>query len=185
MMNRLRRFLELPKPRNIPVFGKIHVASGLQKKHWHNEEEVQKDLQQSIFFKTENQEITLKGNPHKFATVTEKGIDPFKNTTCPFCLSYSKLRLFLISTKKGFDRGRGVCPVCGQGMKLQTLVKMEKWTAKEYAQFVFDYRSSMFWQTHGSSSHDNARNQPATKHHKPHSNSSQVPDSRFRCEVDS
>ena len=31
-------------------------------------------------------------------------------------------------------------------MKLQTLVKMEKWSAKEYAQFVFDYRTSGFWQ---------------------------------------
>ena len=136
----------MPKPKNIPIFGKVHVTSSLQKRHWHNQEKSEKDLQQQIFFKTDSQEVSLKGNPHKFATVTEKGIDPFKSTTCPFCLSYSKLRLFLISTKKGFDRGRGLCPVCGQGMKLQTLVKMEKWSAKEYAQFVFDYRTSGFWQ---------------------------------------
>jgi hypothetical protein len=128
-----------------PVFGKVSVQSHRERQRWRRQEHVKKDLQQTVF-QSEASDVLIKGNPHKFATVTEKGIDPFKSTTCPFCLSYSKLRLFLISTSKGFDRGRGKCPVCGQGMKLQTLVKMEKWTPQEYAKFVFDYRSQGFWQ---------------------------------------
>ena len=111
------------------------------------QEHAKKDMQQTVFFQdTAKQTIDFKGNPNKYATLTTKGIDPFRNTTCPFCLGYSRLRLFLQSTKKGFNRGIGKCPLCGQGAKLQTLVKMETWGPEEYAQFVFDYRSSGFWQ---------------------------------------
>jgi hypothetical protein len=118
----------------------------LEHRKFVRQEHAKQDLQQTVFFQEESKEIDFKGNPNKYAKLTEKGVDPFRNTTCPFCLGYNRLRLFLVSTKKGYDRGKGKCPLCGQGAKLQTLVKMETWGPEEYAQFVFDYRSSGFWQ---------------------------------------
>lgn len=109
-----------------------------------NAEKAKLDKQQTVFALQED--AVIKDNPSKYAVVTQTGIDPFKNTTCPFCLSLNRVRTFLISTKKGFDRGLGKCPSCGQKMKLQTLVKMETWKPEEYAAFVFDYRKSGFWQ---------------------------------------
>ena len=111
------------------------------------QERAKQDMQQTVFFQDAKEKtIDFKGNPNQWVKFTEKGIDPFKNTTCPFCLGYNRLRLFLVSTKKGYDRGSGKCPLCGKGAKLQTLVKMETWGPEEYAAFVFDYRSSGFWQ---------------------------------------
>ncbi len=109
------------------------------------QERVKQDRQQTVFFKTEH-EVTFTNNPNKWATLTNQGLDPYRNVTCIFCLGISKLRLFLISTKKGYNRSLGKCPVCGQKMRLETLVKMLKWTPEEYAKFVFDYRQSGFWQ---------------------------------------
>lgn len=110
-------------------------------------ERAKQDMQQTIFFQDPKEnKVDFQGNPSKFAKLTEKGIDPFRNTTCPFCLGLSRFRLFLISGKKGFNRALGKCPLCGQGDKLQTLVKMELWGPEEYAEFVFDYRRSGFWQ---------------------------------------
>jgi transcription elongation factor Elf1 len=132
--------------KSAPIFGKVSVESLRNRQRIRYQERAKKDLQQNVFSLTEAQEVAVKGNPHKFAVISEKGIDPFRKTTCPFCLSYNRLNRFLISTKKGFDRGRGECPICGQGMKLATLVNMEKWTVTEYAAFVFAYRQSGFWQ---------------------------------------
>lgn len=132
--------------KQIPIDGLLRNDSQIQHQRDIRLEKAKKDLRQTVFFQTEGKEVSIKSNPHKFAIITEKGIDPFKNTTCPFCLGISRLRLFLISTKKGFDRGKGKCPLCGQGMRLQTLVKMETWKPEEYAAFVFGYRTSGFWQ---------------------------------------
>jgi hypothetical protein len=128
------------------MMGTVSRPSGLQVRKWRGQARAQDDLAQTVFYQTPEKQVDIKGNPNRFATVTEKGIDPFKKTTCPFCLGLNQLSAFLISTKKGFDRGRGKCPLCGQGMKLQTLVKMEKWSAVEYAAWAFEYRSSGFWQ---------------------------------------
>ena len=137
----------MPKVKEVhKVNGQAGKPSGKQLRKWRIQSSCGEDKAQMLFSQSSGQEVVLKANPSKFVTITEKGIDPFKKTTCPFCLSFSQLRTFLISTKKGFDRGKGSCPICGLGMQLQTLVKMEKWTAKEYAEFVFNYRTSGFWQ---------------------------------------
>jgi hypothetical protein len=118
----------------------------LDHRRYVRQEHAKKDKEQTVFFKDATGETNFKGNPRTWATFTERGIDPFKDVTCPFCLGLNKLRLFLISTKKGYDRGRGKCPLCDQGIKLQTLINMSSWTPEQYAAFVFDYRRSGFWQ---------------------------------------
>jgi hypothetical protein len=65
--------------------------------------------------------------------------------TCPFCLGMDKLRVFLISTKKGYNRAQGKCPLCGNGARLQTLVYMTSWTPEQYAAFVYPYARMGFW----------------------------------------
>lgn len=129
-----------------PIFGKASVESKLERSRHSRAKKAKNDMQQTVFYQEPQGETCFKGNPNKYAQITTRGIDPFQNTTCPFCLSYHRLRAFLISTKKGFDRGTGKCPSCGLKMHLKTLVSMEKWTPEEYARFVFDYRSSGFWQ---------------------------------------
>ena len=136
----------MPKTKRVfKINGEAGKPSGLQLRKWRVQSKASEDKAQMLFSPA-GEDVSLKANPSKFVTITESGIDPFKKTTCPFCLSFSQLRTFLISTKKGFDRGKGKCPVCGLGMQLKTLVKMETWTAKEYAAWVFEYRSSGFWQ---------------------------------------
>ena len=92
--------------------------------------------------------------------ITEKGIDPFLNVRCPFCLSHLPLTKFLITRydrkgrSKGFDRGKGKCPECGQGMRLQTFMSMRTWMLAKapeegvllYAAWVYEYRRSGFFQ---------------------------------------
>jgi len=63
---------------------------------------------------------------------------------CPFCLHKDKIEKFLISTKKGYHKGLGKCPECGNQMKLKTLT--EKMTPEQYADFVYPYRVDGFWQ---------------------------------------
>ncbi len=133
------------KHRSIPMNGLIQNQSAVTRRGYRNAEKAKLDKQQTMFAFHEG-EAVIKDNPSKYAKITEKSIDPFRNTTCPFCLSLNRLSTFLISTKKGFDRGLGKCPSCGQKMKLVTLVKMESWKPEEYAAFVFDYRRSGFWQ---------------------------------------
>jgi len=136
----------LGKLKHVPIFGTISRPSGRQVRKWHVQAKCSEDKEQMLFCQTASQELGLKANPSKFATIAEKGIDPFEKTTCPFCLGLNPLRLFLISAKKGYDRGIGKCPLCDKKMKLSTIVKMETWTPEQYAAFVYDYRSSGFWQ---------------------------------------
>lgn len=103
-----------------------------------------KDLQQTVF--GGKQELVIETNPHKFAVLTERSIDPYLKVTCPFCLGINPLRLFLISTKKGYNRGLGKCQMCGQGVKFRTLLWMHKASVQDYAKWVFEYRTSGFWQ---------------------------------------
>ncbi len=133
--------------------GIVGRPTAAQERRWSAHDRVGKDLQQTVFCTSEAADVVIKGNPHKFAKLEEKGVDPYKMTTCPFCLSFHRVNGFFISTKKGIDRGRGRCPVCGTGMKLQTLVKMIEWADKSnkegvklYAAWVYAYRSSGFWQ---------------------------------------
>lgn len=61
------------------------------------------------------------------------------------CLSWAGLGKFLISTKKGYNKGQGNCPECHQNMKLKTLFGLGKWTPEQYAQFITEYPSGAFW----------------------------------------
>ena len=143
-----------------PMFGTIHNCwtSGHTKMR-SGQSRAAEDRQQSVLFLDANRELAIKENPNKYATVQEKGIDPFLKTRCPFCLSCQPISKFLITkydksgNGKGFDRGRGKCPACGEGMQLKTLTLMRKWTlkgpvcgVKQFAAFIYSYRSSGVWQ---------------------------------------
>jgi hypothetical protein len=112
----------------------------LEHRKFLRQERAKQDLQQYVLA-----EGAIKENPHRWATFTEKGLDPYKDVTCPFCLSLNPLRLFLISTKKGYDRGNGKCPLCQYKMKLQTLLKVMT-SPEQYATFGFTYPAWRFWE---------------------------------------
>lgn len=76
--------------------------------------------------------------------VSSSSIDVNKFVFCPFCLKYNKLQRFLVSGKKGISRSRAQCPECGVGMLLATLLR--EWDPVTYAEWVFGYRKSGFWQ---------------------------------------
>jgi hypothetical protein len=63
---------------------------------------------------------------------------------CPICLYEDKLSRFLVSGKHGYQQGTAKCPECKNTMRMSNL--WNKWGAKEYAEFVFGYRLSGFWQ---------------------------------------
>lgn len=69
-----------------------------------------------------------------------------QNVMCCFCLYQDTLRKFLIPSKSGFHKGLGLCPQCKQKSQLRTLVNMPNMSAKKYAEFVYNYVSSGFWQ---------------------------------------
>lgn len=64
--------------------------------------------------------------------------------SCPFCLHDDKLKAFLVSTKKGISQKKANCPECHNGMMMKSLTA--DWTPEEYAEWVFEYRRSGFWQ---------------------------------------
>lgn len=134
----------MTKAKNIPMNGFVSRETQQHSRLCKIQVQLKEDRHQTLF--STNPAEIIQENKYKYAKITEKGIDPFRNTTCPFCLSYVRLRLFLISNKKGYDRGLGKCPECGQKMKLKTLVMMETCEPEEYAKFVFEYRRSGFWQ---------------------------------------
>jgi len=85
-------------------------------------------------------------NPRLYTVVeSSMEINPKKKVTCPFCLGLEGFRLFLVSTKKGISRGMAKCPLCGLSFHMKSLVNMAKWTAKEYADWVFEYSKAGFW----------------------------------------
>ena len=63
---------------------------------------------------------------------------------CPFCLYEDKLQAFLISNKEGISQGKALCPDCNNSMMMKSLYN--DWTTKQYAEWVFNYRRSGFWQ---------------------------------------
>lgn len=63
---------------------------------------------------------------------------------CPFCLHDDKLQAFLVSTKKGISQSKAACPECKNGMMMKSLTT--EWTPEQYAEWVYDYRKSGFWQ---------------------------------------
>ena len=63
---------------------------------------------------------------------------------CPFCLHYGRHEEFETKTAKGKPSKKIRCPECQNGMLNMTLT--EKMDAEKYAEWVFMYRSSGFWQ---------------------------------------
>ena len=85
----------------------------------------------------------IKPNPHHFAVKTEVLLPIESKATCPFCLALMLFNRFLVSDKQGIRRSRGKCPVCERGMILKSLIKMQTFSAEQYAEWVFEYPS--FW----------------------------------------
>jgi len=63
---------------------------------------------------------------------------------CPFCLHKGKLLKFLVSVKRGFHRRLGECPECKHKAWFETLLTIPNFTAKQFAEWVFDYGRE-FW----------------------------------------
>jgi len=63
---------------------------------------------------------------------------------CPFCLFYGRIEQFEFKTPKGNISKRLECPDCKNMMLRRTLE--QKMNAEQYAEWVFDYRLSGFWQ---------------------------------------
>lgn len=108
------------------------------------QEQLKYDKQQMIFTDSHvwNEKSFIKENDSPLAI---KQLDLRNRLVfCPFCLSKGMLHKFVIGTKKGFSKRYAICPECLQGMFLETLLNMLKWTPKEYAEFVFNYHAK-FW----------------------------------------
>ncbi len=100
--------------------------------------------QQALRDKQQLQIDTLKPMSNPLA---EKQVDLKQQTAiCPFCLFTNDLSKFLYSCGSGFHKRLGVCPECKHKSELRTLVTIPTMTPQEYAQFVFDYRLSGFWE---------------------------------------
>lgn len=76
--------------------------------------------------------------------IQQEGVDLNKVVFCPFCLEENKVQRFLVSTKQGVSQHNAACPVCGVGFRLYNLLKA--WTPETYADWVFEYRKSGFFQ---------------------------------------
>lgn len=63
---------------------------------------------------------------------------------CPFCLYKAQLKVFFISNKKGISQKRAQCPDCNNTMQMNSLYN--DMTIEQYAEWVFGYRRSGFWQ---------------------------------------
>lgn len=63
---------------------------------------------------------------------------------CPFCLYVARLARFREKTRRGFSERRARCPDCGNLMQMRTLTRTM--TVEEYAEWVYAYSASGFWQ---------------------------------------
>lgn len=102
------------------------------------EQEVLKDKQQATF-KNGNAILQSK-DKHTSAIIV---VDINVQVMCPFCLYQDKLRLFLVSTKKGISQKLAKCPECKNGMMMRNLTA--EWTPEQYAEFCYGYSRTGFW----------------------------------------
>jgi transcription elongation factor Elf1 len=63
---------------------------------------------------------------------------------CPFCLHKDRINKYLISTKKGYHKGLGKCPECGNQMQFKSLTAA--WTPEQFAEWAYQYSASGYWQ---------------------------------------
>ena len=90
------------------------------------------DIKQSVL----NPDLSISKNPHKYAKEQSEK-DFTKIVMCPFCLNTTELWRFK------FDGGLRICSNCLNKMRVETLLKIS--SIVEFANFVFDYRFSGFW----------------------------------------
>jgi len=102
------------------------------KSKWKTQTELNEDKYQ---FKLCENGIELNKSP--LAKITT--INYAQNVFCPFCLHKDFLRKFVVNKRLG------KCPECENGMLITTLLRMLKWTPKEYAIFVYEYPYAHFW----------------------------------------
>jgi transposase-like protein len=97
----------------------------------------------------DKQQATLNPNSPSFIKPKQEKVIPVTTLytgkyMCPFCLHIDKIEAYLISAKKGYDKRLGHCPECQQNMMIKTLTA--EMSPEEFAEFVYGYRSSGFWQ---------------------------------------
>lgn len=79
----------------------------------------------------------IKPNTSPLARITT--INYGQNVFCPFCLHKDSISKFMVNKRLG------ICPECKNGMLIETLIRMLKWSAEDYAKFVFEYPYAHFW----------------------------------------
>ncbi len=77
--------------------------------------------------------------PNKSTFAKETTIDFMQNVFCPFCLHKDSLRNFIVNKRLG------ECSECKNRMLIRTLLRMLKWSAEDYAKFVYEYPYASFW----------------------------------------
>lgn len=99
---------------------------------------IKRDLQQACF----SPDGAVQQRPQVISRQAQ--VDFSRIVFCPFCLCEAKLQAFLISSKEGISQSRAQCPECGNGMMMRSVTAT--WTPKTFAEWVFDYAGSGFWQ---------------------------------------
>jgi transcription elongation factor Elf1 len=108
-------------------------------KRYIRDEKSKKDKQQARFGERGEVNITKPSQTSVFISVNFN-----EKVWCPFCLYEAKLSQFLVSGKKGYQQGTAKCPECKTTMRMSSL--WNDWDATKYAEWVFDYAMSGFWQ---------------------------------------
>lgn len=115
-------------------------TSALEHRRYLRQEKAKQDLYQRTLSQGGSEP-----NLNPFTVRPEPTLDISKKTTCPFCLGLSEFRLFLTSSKKGFNTYLGNCPLCHQNVTLRVLKNMRTWGPREFAEFVAPYSLEGFW----------------------------------------
>lgn len=139
----------MTRVKHIPLDGTVRNLSMRQLKNQRLHSKIFKDQEQAVFSKEMLQAMGLlqvEKKPAVQVVQEEKlGLSPYEKALCPFCLSYRQVSQFLISTKKGFDLGKGRCSECGNGVQWKTLRFMKVCSPEQYAVWVWDYKKSGFF----------------------------------------
>lgn len=75
-------------------------------------------------------------------TIEEFFLNSEKYFICPFCLTANPQLKFLLKEKNHYVAS---CPNCKQNVHFKTLFALMRGTAEDYANFVYGYRLSGFW----------------------------------------
>jgi len=111
----------------------------MPKSKYKREYEIRQDKLQTKFDPTQPTGIKFKPQDIMEVTTLHTGV-----YWCPFCLHKDKIEAYLISTKKGYHKGLGLCPECKNKMQLKTLTS--KMTPEQFAEFAYGYRADGYWQ---------------------------------------